>query len=177
MEITVLIVNPIPIVAKKAYGLESGKEQTDGYKSRPESAPFSGELLACAQQLSRAEDWKRRTADGAATARVFLGAIAASDKVIAGTDNPTFQRLKLHYNDTLALSGQYLHCPQRLQYQFFSKRQLAVTEAWSRSGDTHKVDNELQATKHTFETHLKRKWKKLGVHKTMEVYFSVRETS
>lgn len=91
------------LIAQKAYGYESGKEDADGYKSRPAVESFSAELLARAQALSRVDDWKKRTTDGAPAAKVFLGPIAAGDKVVAGTDNPTFQRLKNHYNDTLGL--------------------------------------------------------------------------
>lgn len=91
------------LIAKKAYGYESGKEDADGYKSRPAVESFSGELLARVQALSRLDDWKKRTTDGAPEARVFIGPIAAGDKVVAGTENPTFQRIKTHYNDTLGL--------------------------------------------------------------------------
>jgi nucleoside phosphorylase len=91
------------LIAQKAYGYESGKEDADGYKSRPAVESFSGELLARAQALSRLDEWKKRTADGAPEAKVFIGPIAAGDKVVAGTNNPTFQRLKTHYNDTLGL--------------------------------------------------------------------------
>jgi nucleoside phosphorylase len=91
------------IIARRAYGYESGKEDADGYKSRPTVESFSAELLARAQVLSRQEAWKARTLDGAPSAKILLGSIAAGDKVVAGTDNPTFQRLKTHYNDTLAL--------------------------------------------------------------------------
>lgn len=91
------------LIAKKAYGYESGKEDADGYKSRPAVESFSAELLARAQALSRLNDWKKRTTDGAPEAKVFIGPIASRDKVVAGIDNPTFQRLKTHYNDTLGL--------------------------------------------------------------------------
>lgn len=91
------------LIAKKAYGYESGKEDVDGYKSRPAVESFSAELLARVQALSRKDDWKKRTTDGAPEAKIFIGPIAAGDKVVAGTDNPTFQRLKTHFNDTLGL--------------------------------------------------------------------------
>lgn len=91
------------VVAKKAYGYESGKEDVAGFRSRPSVETFSADLLARAQALSRRDDWKRRAPDGAPGAKVLLGPIAAGDKVLSSTNNETFQRLKLHYNDTLAL--------------------------------------------------------------------------
>lgn len=91
------------VVAKKAYGYESGKEDVTGFRSRPSVEAFSVDLLARAQALSRRDDWKRRAPDGAPGAKVLLGPIAAGDKVLSSTNNETFQRLKLHYNDTLAL--------------------------------------------------------------------------
>ncbi|MFN0037815.1 MAG: hypothetical protein ACKVUS_22355 [Saprospiraceae bacterium] len=103
------------LVAKKAYGYESGKEDADGFKARPAVESFSGELLARAQALSRQEDWKKRTSDGAPHARVFIAPIAAGDKVVAGTNNPTFQRIKTHYNDTLGLEMEAIGFATALQ--------------------------------------------------------------
>lgn len=92
------------LVANKAYGYESGKEDADGhFKARPVVEPLSGELLARADALSRKTDWKHRTRDGAPEARIFIGPIAAGEKVIASIDNPSYQRLKAHFNDTLGL--------------------------------------------------------------------------
>ncbi len=91
------------LIANKAYGYESGKETPDGFKARPAVESFSPELLARAQALSRKTAWKNRTDDGAPEAKVFIGAIAAGEKVVAGVDNPTFERIKLHLNDTLGL--------------------------------------------------------------------------
>jgi hypothetical protein len=91
------------LIATKAYGYESGKESADGFMARPAVESFSAELLARAQALSRTEAWKRRTVDGAPDARVFIGPIAAGEKVVAGVDNPSFQHIKRHLNDTLGL--------------------------------------------------------------------------
>ncbi|MBK8967065.1 MAG: 5'-methylthioadenosine/S-adenosylhomocysteine nucleosidase [Saprospiraceae bacterium] len=103
------------LVARKVYGYESGKEDADGFKARPAVESFSGELLARAQALSRRPDWKKRTGDGAEGARVFLGPIAAGDKVVAGVDNPSYQRIKTHYNDTLALEMEAIGFATALQ--------------------------------------------------------------
>lgn len=91
------------VVAKKAYGYEAGKESADHFWARPSVEAFSGELLARAQLLSRREDWKRRAPDGAEGAKVFMGPIAAGEKVVTSSGSETYKRLKEHYNDTLAL--------------------------------------------------------------------------
>ena len=103
------------LIAKKAYGYESGKEDADGFKARPAVESFSAELLARAQALSRRDDWKQRTADGAPDAKVLIAPIAAGDKVVAGTNNPTFQRIKTHYNDTLGLEMEAIGFATALQ--------------------------------------------------------------
>jgi nucleoside phosphorylase len=91
------------LIATKAYSYEAGKEDGDGFKARPSAESFSADLLAFALQLSRKQDWKNRTIDQAPEARIFIGPIAAGDKVVADISNPTYQRIKLHFNDTLAL--------------------------------------------------------------------------
>ncbi|MBL7781576.1 MAG: 5'-methylthioadenosine/S-adenosylhomocysteine nucleosidase [Saprospiraceae bacterium] len=91
------------LIATKAYGYDAGKEDADGFKARPSAESFSADLLTYAQQLSRSPAWKKRTTDQAPDASIFLGPIAAGDKVVASTNNPTFQRIKQHFNDTLGL--------------------------------------------------------------------------
>jgi nucleoside phosphorylase len=91
------------VVAKKAYGYEAGKEGEGQFWARPSVEAFSGELLARAQLLSRRNDWKQRAPDKAETAKVFMGPIAAGDKVVTSSSSETYKRLKDHYNDTLAL--------------------------------------------------------------------------
>ncbi len=103
------------LIAKKVYGYESGKEDADGYKSRPSVESFSADLLAHAQALSRNPNWKQRTVDGAADALIFMAPIAAGDKVVAGTDNPTFQGIKKHFNDTLGLEMEAIGFAMALQ--------------------------------------------------------------
>jgi len=91
------------VVAKKVYSYEGGKEDADGFKARPAAESFSAQLLAYAQLRSRRDDWKKRSPDTSSSAKIFLGPIAAGEKVVADINNPTWQRIKLHYNDTIAL--------------------------------------------------------------------------
>lgn len=87
------------LVANKVYGYESVKEDADGYSSRPAVESSSADLLACAQALSRKPDWKKRTADQAPEARIFIGPIVASDKVEASI----FRQIQQQFNDTLGV--------------------------------------------------------------------------
>lgn len=91
------------VLGEKTYGYESGKEGVGEFWSRPLVEAFSRDLLAHAKICSRREDWKARAAPAALDARVWFGPIAAGDKVLASTHNESFQRLKQHYDDTIAL--------------------------------------------------------------------------
>ncbi|MBV6442445.1 MAG: hypothetical protein DYG98_22315 [Haliscomenobacteraceae bacterium CHB4] len=91
------------VVGTKAYGYESGKETGNGAVSRPDVLPYSKELIEVARMVSRDQEWRKRTADGAPGANIYFGPIASGDKVIATTASPLFHFLKQHYNDTLAL--------------------------------------------------------------------------
>lgn len=91
------------VVARSAFHYDSGKESESGFLPRPAEYTFSKELLARAQALSRNPAWKRRTADGAPNAAIIIGPIAAGDKVVAGTNNSTFQSITQHLSHIKAL--------------------------------------------------------------------------
>ena len=91
------------VIASSAFNYDSGKETGDGFLARPAEYVFSEELLANAQIVSRNADWKKRTSDGAADSKVVIGPIAAGDKVVAGIDNPTFERIKQNLSHIKAL--------------------------------------------------------------------------
>lgn len=91
------------LIANKVYGYEGGKEDKDGFKARPVAGMCSKDLLAFAQILSKNESWKDRTKENAPLAKIHFGAIAAGNKIVATVDNPTYQRIKMHYNDTLGV--------------------------------------------------------------------------
>lgn len=90
------------VIANKLYGYESGKETANGFVARPEVIFSSSDLLSHAEHVARNNDWKSRSSF-ADSSNVFIGPIASGDKVIASTDSVVYDRLKLHYNDTLAL--------------------------------------------------------------------------
>lgn len=103
------------LIPNKVYGYESGKEDADGFKARPVVESLSGQLLARAQALSRRPDWKKRLENENIDAKVLFGPIAAGDKLIASTDNPTYQRLKQHFNDTIAVDMEAIGFAAALQ--------------------------------------------------------------
>jgi len=91
------------VVASSAFNYESGKETGDGFLARPAEYVFSEALLAQAQIVSRNPAWKKRTDDRAPAAAVVIGPIAAGDKVVAGTNNPTFQHILKNLSHIKAL--------------------------------------------------------------------------
>lgn len=91
------------VVASKIYGYESGKLDADGFKARPVAESLSADLLANAQIRKRRDDWKKRVPDTSEQAKVFIGPVAAGEKVVADINNATWRQIKLHYNDALAL--------------------------------------------------------------------------
>ncbi len=103
------------LIANKAYGYESGKEDIDGFKARPVVESFSRDLLAQAQLLRRSSDWKKRTSDAATDAKIFIAPIAAGEKVVADINNASFQHIKAHLNDTLGLEMEAIGFATALQ--------------------------------------------------------------
>jgi len=90
------------VIGTKYYGYEFGKVTPDGFAARPESGPYSKELLTLAQSVAGNGNWKRR-AIKPNQSKVVFGAIAAGNKVIAATDSDAYRLLKQTYNDTTAI--------------------------------------------------------------------------
>jgi nucleoside phosphorylase len=91
------------VVANRIYNIDSGKESEDGFSARPDVQKLSSDLLARVQKLERDNQWQNRIKVGDSKAKLYQGAIASSDKLIANVDNPTFQRIKKHLNDTICV--------------------------------------------------------------------------
>lgn len=84
------------VVASKMYGYESGKETNDGFVARPEAIYCSTDLFDFCKVVDRSHQLQ-------SNATVFFGPIAGGDKVISSTNSVVYERLKKHFNDTLAL--------------------------------------------------------------------------
>lgn len=85
------------VIATKAYGYDSGKESENGFDSRPYVIDHPVEILRICRRLARKYNSQKRSF------KVVLGPIASGNKVVAYRDAVTYQIIKQHYNDTIAL--------------------------------------------------------------------------
>jgi nucleoside phosphorylase len=91
------------VVATKIYGYESGKLE-DRFLTRPEVERSAYGLVQRAKQEARRTDWlSRLVISSTPNPSVWLGAIAASEKVIAAEDSETFLLFRSHHNDEIAV--------------------------------------------------------------------------
>jgi nucleoside phosphorylase len=89
------------VVATKVYSYESGKAE-DEFLTRPEVEKSAYALVQRAKQEARGNDWLTRL-QSKANPNVWLGPIAAGEKVIAAKDSDIFRLLRSHYNDAIAV--------------------------------------------------------------------------
>jgi nucleoside phosphorylase len=91
------------VVATTVYGYESGKVE-DQFLTRPEVEKSSYTLVQRAKQEARGADWLTRLrSNSTPNPNVWLGPIAAGEKVIATKDSDTFRLLRSDYNDAIAV--------------------------------------------------------------------------
>lgn len=95
------------VAVTKAYGYESGKVHDTAFLARPEVGMSSFRLVERAKAEARKKTWQRRIPDYPHATlpepHVFVGPIAAGEKVIASTSSELFEFLQRNYNDTLAV--------------------------------------------------------------------------
>ena len=95
------------VAATKVYGYESGKVGEKGFLTRPDVGESSHRLVQRAKAEGRKKGWLRRIRGRGQEAglmpRVWVGPIAAGEKVIASTSSDLFEFLRTHYNGTLAV--------------------------------------------------------------------------
>ena len=109
-------------IGTKAYGYESGKETTEGFRSRP-NVRFntSDKLIQIAQRVGR--NIKRTS-----TYKIYFGPIASGGKVIANTQSQTFQNIKTYYEDTLAIEKEsyaFASIAQKLKIPYLNIRGIS----------------------------------------------------
>jgi nucleoside phosphorylase len=91
------------VVSTKIYGYESGRAE-ERFKPRPEIGLSAYNLEQRARAEARKEDWWSRLAVvPEVRPRVFVGPIAAGEKVIASTQSEVFQFLREYYGDAIAV--------------------------------------------------------------------------
>ncbi len=95
------------VAARKVYGYEGGQEQGTIFLPHPEAGNSSYQLIERAKAEARKEDWRQRIpariSNMASSPHVFIGAIAAGEKILRSTHSTTFKLLQNAYSDTLAV--------------------------------------------------------------------------
>jgi nucleoside phosphorylase len=91
------------VVASKVYGYEAGVDGAE-FKPRPEIGLPSYVLLQTTHRLAQASKWRSRTAGhSGGDSKVFVGAIAAGEKVVKSSTGAVAQLVKAQFSDTLAI--------------------------------------------------------------------------
>jgi nucleoside phosphorylase len=91
------------VAATEVYSYEFGKAG-ETFQTRPKSRDADYGLEQRARAEARKGDWLKRLAKVSDPApRVFVGPIAAGEKVIASRQSEVFQLLRSHYEDAIAV--------------------------------------------------------------------------
>jgi nucleoside phosphorylase len=92
------------VAASKVYGYERGKDRLE-FETRPDVGLVSYSLEQRGRAESKKSKWKLRIRPGkpAEEPRAFVAPIAAGAKVVADTRSSTFQFLRKHYGDAVAV--------------------------------------------------------------------------
>jgi nucleoside phosphorylase len=90
------------VAVTKIYGYESGKEVGGIFSPRPQMSSSSHGLVTRARAEALRGDWLGKI-DTESTPRVFVGPIAAGEKVIASRTSPVYEFLRSHYSDAIAV--------------------------------------------------------------------------
>jgi len=91
------------VAATKVYGYESGKADKS-FLTRPEVGNSTHRMVQRARAEARKDDWlDRLKSSPSAKPHVFVAPIAAGEKVLSSTRVATWNFLKQHYGDALAV--------------------------------------------------------------------------
>jgi nucleoside phosphorylase len=93
------------VVATKVYGYESGKDKAAGLQVRPFLLTSAHALEQRARIMRQTEDWQVRINPqiGHGSSSLFVGPIAAGEKVVVSKRASTAKLLREHYGDALAV--------------------------------------------------------------------------
>src|SRR5208337_4057181 len=91
--------------ATKVYGYESGNDQSAGLLVRPDLLVSAHALEQQARLMCQTNEWRTRLAPqiGHDEPTLFVGPIAAGEKIVASRRAPTAKLLRKHYGDTLGV--------------------------------------------------------------------------
>jgi len=91
------------VAATKVYGYESGKAKLK-FEPRPDLGLSTYGLIQRSRAEAKKVDWLRRlTSTPDSNPRVFVGPIAAGEKVIASSKSDVFKFIQLNYGDAVAV--------------------------------------------------------------------------
>jgi nucleoside phosphorylase len=90
-------------VATKVYAYHGGKDEDDGFRSRPVAWPVSHELLQLAQHIARTASWLRFHDPAASVPRIHFVPIAAGEVVLNSRSTPLARQLHHRFNDAAAI--------------------------------------------------------------------------
>jgi nucleoside phosphorylase len=109
------------VVSSKIYGYERGKDGEAGFRPRPAVNLPDYALEQRARAVRLKNDWEQRLNPNLqhSKPKIYVGAIAAGEKVVASADGQIAQFLREHYGDTLAvemeghgfLTGVHINAP------------------------------------------------------------------
>ncbi len=93
------------VVASKVYGYESGKDAGSGFQPRPDLQHSAHGLEQRARAISKRTAWCARLDRSVIKSdpQIFVGPVAAGEKVVASMRSATAKFLRTHYGDTLAV--------------------------------------------------------------------------
>lgn len=93
------------VYGTKVYYVEGGKEEADGFKSRPVTEHTSEALVQLAHRVAKTAWQPADQPTGARIPQATPAVVGSGEKVLASTSaNATnYQQLKAHYNDTQAV--------------------------------------------------------------------------
>lgn len=96
------------VIGDTVYGYERGKETDKGFLFRPEFALSSYDLVRIANSYGSSEEWKQKTSslindEFSDPISVFMGTIAAGEKVMTNIDSDTLSFIRTHVSSAYAI--------------------------------------------------------------------------